>query len=95
MQARPALPLLLPVNVPGGEDAIATVAVELGWENDCGGGEPPKLHLGVILDYWRPGAELGPTGALQRLSSLCVLSSLLFLSLILTICLSHCLSSSS
>ena len=55
---RPGSPLLLPllraVDVPGGEEAVAALAVEPGGEEDGGGGEGPEV---VILDCRRSGGE--------------------------------------
>ena len=67
-QGRPPLtgrPALLPLDVPGGEDAVAAVTVELGGEEDGGGGIPVDLTARVILDTGRPPAQPRSTGGME------------------------------
>ena len=47
--ASPGPPHLLPLDVPGGEDAVAAVAVKLCREEDRGGRIPPDLTAGPSI----------------------------------------------
>ena len=66
-QGRPPLlppltgrPALLPLDVPGGEDAVTALTVELGGEEDGGG----RISV-VILHTGRPPAQPRSTGGTE------------------------------
>ena len=71
-QGRPPLlppltgrPGLLPLDVPGGEDAVAALTVELGRKEDRGGGISPDLTPRLSLHTGGPPAQPRSAGGTE------------------------------